>query len=124
MTLTPGLVRAFRDHAAEFRFSGSPWVFHHTTTRARYAKGSRLVSLRRSFATAAARATLPSGLRMHDLRHRCTDLLARDADVVQVQATMGHSDVRTTMRYLHLSREYHARATRHDGAAGGRGADS
>lgn len=60
-----------------------------------------------AFARFSPCVEFPAGLRMHDLRHRCgTDLLARGADVVKVQAMLGHSDVRTTMRYCHLSREH------------------
>lgn len=78
-----------------------------TSPLARYAKGARLASLRRGFSAAATRAKLPAGLRMHDRRHRCgTGLLARGADVVKVQGMLGHADVRTTMRYCHLSREH------------------
>lgn len=41
-------------------------------------------------------------LRFHDLRHTFGSLLAsRGVDVVTIQATMGHSAITTTSRYLH-----------------------
>jgi integrase len=40
-------------------------------------------------------------LRLHDLRHTFGSLAASDFDLVMVQAMLGHSDVRTTSRYLH-----------------------
>lgn len=40
-------------------------------------------------------------LRFHDLRHTFGSLSINSASIVQVQAWMGHGDVRTTMRYLH-----------------------
>ena len=40
-------------------------------------------------------------LRFHDLRHTFGTLAITRADIVEVQAWMGHADVKTTMRYLH-----------------------
>ena len=40
-------------------------------------------------------------LRFHDLRHTFGTLAVRKAEIPAVQAWMGHSDVQTTMRYVH-----------------------
>jgi integrase len=41
-------------------------------------------------------------LRFHDLRHTFGSLAVDGgASLVQVQAWMGHADIKTTMRYLH-----------------------
>lgn len=40
-------------------------------------------------------------LRFHDLRHTFGSLAINAATIVQVQAWMGHADIKTTMRYLH-----------------------
>jgi integrase len=40
-------------------------------------------------------------LRFHDFRHTFGSLAINVATIVQVQAWMGHADVKTTMRYLH-----------------------
>jgi integrase len=40
-------------------------------------------------------------LRFHDLRHTFGTLAVRKAEVPAVQAWMGHSDIHTTMRYVH-----------------------
>jgi integrase len=49
-------------------------------------------------------------LRFHDLRHTFGSLAINTASIVQVQAWMGHADIKTTMRYLHhKSREDDAR---------------
>ena len=60
-----------------------------------------------------ARATLPDGsklpegLHQHDLRHRrVTAWLAEGKNPVHVKEAVGHSDLRTTMGYTHLSREH------------------
>ena len=63
--------------------------------------------MRGAFDSAVARAKLPDGFRRHDLRHRrVTTWLAAGADVTKVKEAVGHSDLRTTMGYTHLSREH------------------
>ena len=42
----------------------------------------------------------------HLLRHSfATHLLDRDANILQVQATLGHTSLRTTSNYIHLSQK-------------------
>jgi integrase len=57
-------------------------------------------ALRRRYVQAVAAAGLPP-LRFHDLRHTFGSLAINHASIVQVQAWMGHADIKTTMRYLH-----------------------
>jgi site-specific recombinase XerD len=110
--MTARLVAAMREHFARYRFAQyggqpTPWVFHHEISRARHESGKRIRSLHRSFASAALRAKLPEGLHQHDLRHRrVTTWLADGADVTKVKEAVGHSDIRTTMRYTHLAKEH------------------
>ena len=56
--------------------------------------------VRRRYATALASARWRP-LRFHDLRHTFGSLAISRADIVEVQAWMGHADVKTTMRYLY-----------------------
>ena len=56
--------------------------------------------LRRRYETALKSASLRR-LRFHDLRHTFGSLAITRADIVEVQAWMGHADIQTTMRYLH-----------------------
>jgi integrase len=56
--------------------------------------------LRRRYETALRSAGLRR-LRFHDLRHTFGSLAITRADIVEVQAWMGHADIQTTMRYLH-----------------------
>jgi integrase len=51
--------------------------------------------------TAALTAAQLRPLRFHDLRHTFGSLAITRADIVEVQAWMGHADIKTTMRYLH-----------------------
>jgi integrase len=57
-------------------------------------------ALRRRYLAALDRAGLRF-LRFHDLRHTFGSLAINSASIVQVQAWMGHADIKTTMRYLH-----------------------
>jgi integrase len=57
-------------------------------------------SIRVRYRAALQRAELRQ-LRFHDLRHTFGTLAVRRAEVPAVQAWMGHSDIQTTMRYVH-----------------------
>jgi integrase len=57
-------------------------------------------ALRRRYIAAREEAGIRP-LRFHDLRHTFGSLAINRASIVQVQAWMGHADIKTTMRYLH-----------------------
>lgn len=57
-------------------------------------------AVRRRYTKAQRKAGLRE-LRFHDLRHTFGSLAVSRASLVQLQAWMGHADVKTTMRYLH-----------------------
>jgi integrase len=110
--MVPRLAAAMKEHFAAFRFAAyhgarSPWVLHHTRDRRHYRAGERVRSFRRAFGTAATNAKLPTGFHQHDLRHRrVTTWLGEGRSAVLVKEAMGHSDLRVTMGYAHLSREH------------------
>ena len=65
-------------------------------------------ALRRRFASAAERAGLRL-IRFHDLRHTFGTLAVRGAEsIVELQNWLGHSEVRTTMRYTHYREQQDA----------------
>ena len=110
--LTTRLKDALLDHAAAYRLQTyhgrrSPWVFHHLTDARGNRAGDRLRSLHRAVRAAAGSAKLPANFRRHDLRHRrVTTWLADERNPVHVKEALGHSDLRITMDYTHLSREH------------------
>ena len=74
-----------------------PWVFPNPKT------GNPYTSCRAAWVTARERANLPT-LRMHDLRHTYASLmLDAGADIVDVQQALGHTQLKTTAVYLHLT---------------------
>src|SRR5206468_11662232 len=65
-------------------------------------------ALRRRFIAAQDRAGLRK-IRFHDLRHTFGTLAVRGAEsIVELQAWMGHAEVRTTMRYTHYREQQDA----------------
>ena len=61
-------------------------------------------TLRNLCAQAGRRAAIPFGVHPHLFRHACaTHMLDAGADLRTIQALLGHADIRTTARYLHVS---------------------
>jgi site-specific recombinase XerD len=105
--MTPRLHEAMREHFARRRLAGSQWVFHHERDRRGGKAGERVKSFRTAFDSAQKVAGIPDAFHRHDLRHRrVTTWLAQGANPVHVREAMGHSDLRTTMGYTHLSKEH------------------
>ncbi len=76
----------------------SPWVFAHKD-------GTRVQSVKRSFSTACERAGIVN-FRVHDLRHTCASwLVSAGQPLPAVRDLLGHSTVKMTERYAHLSPE-------------------
>jgi integrase len=56
-------------------------------------------------------------IRLHDLRHTAAALaVAAGESVLFVQSMLGHSDVRTTMRYVHPDHEAEGEAKLREGS--------
>lgn len=83
-----------------------PWLFPGMVGESRQ-RPMHPGSVQRLMKKIVARAKLRKSASMHTLRHSyATHLLEAGVDVVTVQKLLGHSDLSTTARYLHLSRRH------------------
>ena len=82
--------------------------------------GAAWGQIRSAFAKALEREGI-KGFRFHDLRHTAAShLVMRGASLKDVQELLGHSDLKMTQRYAHLSPDRLREAVdRMDGLAGG-----
>lgn len=77
--------------------NGSEWVFYNANT------GKNVLSFRRGFELAVERAGIGK-VRIHDLRHTFASFLVKEGvPLYHVSQLLGHSDVRITQKYAHLS---------------------
>lgn len=76
----------------------SPWVFYNANT------GKRRATFQVGFKKATDRAKLGK-LRIHDLRHTFASILVQNGTpLYHVMQLLGHSDIKTTQKYAHLSK--------------------
>ena len=75
----------------------SPYVFCNS-------KGMPYDNVRKAFNKAAKDAGIEGGVQLHQLRHAfCSHALMQGIDPRTVQKWMGHKDLKTTLRYAHVS---------------------
>jgi site-specific recombinase XerD len=96
--LSPALLEALRGHWRQRR--PAIWLFPGRTPSGRRSLGA----LQRVVRRAVAAAGLTKKVSLHTLRHSyATHLLEAGVDVVTIQRLLGHRDLETTARYLHLT---------------------
>ncbi len=80
------------------RHLSSPYVFASPQT------GDRLDRFNNSAWKRAIRSSGLHGFRWHDLRHTCASrMVQRGVPLIAVKEIMGHTDIKTTLRYAHLA---------------------
>lgn len=79
-------------------YTHNHWVFYNPKT------DNRIISLKKGFATAVKNAHI-GHCRIHDLRHTFASFLVQEGiPLYHVMQLLGHSDIKTTQRYAHLSK--------------------
>ena len=90
------LVKTLRQH----RHLKGPYVFCDET-------GKPYSDIRTALNHAADRARIAGPIRLHQLRHAfCSHALMQGIDPRTVQKWMGHKDLKTTLRYAHVSPDH------------------
>ncbi len=98
VSLSPGMLIMLREyykkyHPKEFLFEGQ-FANGHLTER----------SIQQVMDRAKKKAGIKQDGNMHMLRHSfATHLLDKGIDVVFIQKLLGHNDIKTTLRYLHVT---------------------
>lgn len=96
--LSAGLLAALRAYWQRYR--PATWLFPGQLPGRPLSDGS----LHRLCQKIVVRSGLKKRVSMHTLRHSCaTHLLEAGVDVVTIQAILGHINLKTTTRYLHVS---------------------
>ncbi len=102
VTMSPRLLAALRECWKQQRPKG-PYLFEGKTA----GKPLEVSSFQKALIKATLRAGIAKRVSPHVLRHSyATHLMEAGADLRSIQLQLGHSSIRTTVRYLHLS---HAR---------------
>jgi site-specific recombinase XerD len=86
-------------------YQPTPWLFPQRGRAVPMDPSSAL----RIYHLAKARAGIVKAGGIHALRHAfATHLLESGTDIVTIQSLLGHSSIKTTLRYVHLSRHHGA----------------
>jgi site-specific recombinase XerD len=96
--LSPALLEALRAHWRQLR--PTTWLFPGRTPTGQRSLGA----LQRVCHRAVVAAGFPKKVSLHTLRHSyATHLLEAGVDLLTIQRLLGHRDLQTTARYLHLT---------------------
>lgn len=98
VTLSPVILSLLREYYT--RYQPKTWLFEGQTAQEHYSSRSAQLI----FKAAYKNLGLPSSISFHSLRHSyATHLLENGTDITYIQKLLGHSDIKTTLRYTHVS---------------------
>ena len=108
--MNDALQDALRRHPARLvseevgKIERSPYVFSN-------ASGKPYARVDKALRNAAQRAGIEGAVTLHPLRHAfCSHALMQGIDPRTVQKWMGHKDLKTTLRYAHVSPDHEREA--------------
>jgi len=98
--INDALATALQSHKTNHIIIGSPYVFSNP-------QGKPYTDIREPLNGAAQRAGISGSVKLHQLRHAfCSHALMSGIDPRTVQKWMGHKDLKTTLRYAHVSPDH------------------
>ncbi|MCU0420678.1 MAG: site-specific integrase [Cyclobacteriaceae bacterium] len=100
VTLARATLQVLREYVREYR--PRYYLFEGQTDSAHYHPRSAQAVFHQVFENLG----LPKNISFHSLRHSfATHLLEQGTDIKYIQELLGHNDIRTTLRYTHVSRK-------------------
>ncbi len=96
--ISPTILVVLRAYYKEYK--PKKWMFEGQNTGEHYS----IRSIQTVLQTAKNKAGVIKSGGMHSLRHSfATHLLDKGIDVTMIQKLLGHNDIKTTLRYLHVT---------------------
>ena len=100
VTLSPVLLVMLREYALEYKPAKSGYLFEGSVKGTAYSPRS----LQEVIQAAKKKARIFKPGSIHSLRHSfATHLVEKGTDISMIQKLLGHSDIKTTLLYLHTS---------------------
>ncbi len=102
VNLSPLLLDILRKYLLEYKPRPKVYLFESEQTFTAYPTRT----LQQIFSTAKSKAGISKEVGIHSLRHSfATHLLDKGTDIKYIKDLLGHFDIRTTERYLHVSKK-------------------
>jgi site-specific recombinase XerD len=102
VNLSPILLDILRSYIRKYRPQPIEFLFESEQTRTAYPRRT----IQKIFEDAKDKAGITKNVGIHSLRHSfATHLLEKGTDIKYIKNILGHFDIRTTERYLHVSKK-------------------
>ena len=102
VTLSPVLLDILRDYIKTYKRKPKLYLFESEQTETAYPTRT----VQRIFQLAKAKAAINKEIGIHSLRHSfATHLLEKGTDIRYIKDLLGHFNIKTTERYLHVSKK-------------------
>lgn len=102
VNLSPVLLDILRKYIAEYQPKPTEYLFESEQTFTAYPTRT----IQQIFAKAKQKAGITKDVGIHSLRHSfATHLLDKGTDIKYIKDLLGHFDIKTTERYLHVSKQ-------------------
>ena len=102
VNLSPVLLDILRAYIKKYKYKPKEYLFESEETGGAYPART----IQRIFQIAKKKAGIKKDIGIHSLRHSfATHLLEKGTDIRYIKDILGHFDIKTTQRYLHVSKK-------------------